>query len=123
MIIVNPNLRITQYYKKKTFAIKIPNETLEVIDVNKTIYKLLKAINDKELNTYKELSKIIGASVIKELYNKRIILNSDEFIYNENVLDQLSVEFPLHAITIELTNACNLDCIHCYGKFGKPGTG
>jgi len=27
---------------------------------------------------------------------------------------------PLSALNIELTNYCNLDCVHCYGSFGKP---
>lgn len=58
MIIVNPNLRITQYYNKKHFGITIPKETHEIFDVNKTIFKLLKAINDEGINTYQKLSKI-----------------------------------------------------------------
>lgn len=38
--------------------------------------------------------------------------------YNKNVLDKLTIPFPLHSIAIELTNRCNLKCIHCFGKFG-----
>lgn len=120
MIIVNPNLRITQYYNKKKYAITIPSETLEIFDVNKTIYKLLKSINDEGVNTYEKLSKIVGDDIIKQLYARKLIIDSNEFLHNENVLDELTVEYPLHAITIELTNACNLNCIHCYGKFGQP---
>lgn len=120
MIIVNPNLRITQYYNSKNYAITIPRETQEVIDVNEVVYYILKGINDKRISTYEKLSKEVGNSVIKKLFDKKIILDSPEFIYNENVLNKLEVEFPLHSITIELTNACNLNCIHCYGKFGQP---
>ncbi len=120
MIIVNPNLRITQYYNSKKYAITIPRETQAIIDVNEVVYEILREINDRKLDTYEKLSKVLGASVIKKLFAKKIILDSTEFIYNENVLDKLDVEFPLHAITIELTNACNLNCIHCYGRFGQP---
>lgn len=49
-------------------------------------------------------------------------MDNNEFVHNNNVLDELKVEFPLHAITIEVTNACNLNCIHCYGKFGQPSS-
>ncbi len=30
------------------------------------------------------------------------------------------INFPLTSLNIELTNNCNLNCIHCYGSYGKP---
>lgn len=118
MIIVNPNLRISKYLGKKIYAIVIPNESGKVLDVNEVVYKLLQEINSGKANSYEKLSRLIGKSIIKELYNKRLIIDSEIPRYNENVLEQFRGKFPLHSLTIELTNACNLNCIHCYGRFG-----
>lgn len=74
MIIVNPNLRITQYYNSKNYAITIPRETQEVIDVNEVVYYILKGINDKRISTYEKLSKEVGSSVIKKLFDKTLYI-------------------------------------------------
>lgn len=118
MVIVNPNLRISKYFNKKAYAIVIPDESGEILDVNEIIYKLLQEINNGKANTYEKLSHLIGKSIIKELYEKKLIIDSKIPRYNENVLKPFKGEFPLHSLTIELTNTCNLNCIHCYGRFG-----
>ncbi len=120
MIIVNPNLRICKYHEKKIYGVFIPTVKREIIDVNEVIYKLLQEINNGEANTYGKLSRLISKSIIKELYDKGLIVDSDIPRYNENVLPEFKWEFPLHSLTIELTNICNLNCIHCYGRFGQP---
>lgn len=51
---------------------------------------------------------------------KEIILETDTYNHNANVLQELEFEYPLTSLVIELTNMCNLNCVHCYGQFGKP---
>ena len=58
--------------------------------------------------------------VIKDLLDKQIIVKTDVHHYNENVLSGIKYKYPLTSWVIELTNICNLNCVHCYGKFGMP---
>lgn len=120
MLIVNPNLRISKYYGKKIYSVVIPTESNEIWDVNEVIYKLLQEINDGKINTEEKLSRLISQSIIRKLFDKRVIIDSDVPRYNENVLGLFKKKFPLRSLIIELTNACNLNCIHCYGRFGQP---
>lgn len=70
--------------------------------------------------TMEKLHKIVGKSVIDRMLNLKMIMHSEKYRYNPNVLRKITYKYPLQAITIELTNVCNLNCVHCYGGFGKP---
>lgn len=120
MVIVNPDLRISKNTGKKIYSVVIPTEREDILEINEIIYKLLQEVNDGSANTDEKLSRLISRSIIRELYEKRLIMNSNEPRYNENLLGKFNGEFPLRVLTIELTNSCNLNCIHCFGRFGQP---
>ncbi|MDD6401758.1 MAG: radical SAM protein [Lachnospiraceae bacterium] len=82
--------------------------------------ELLRKINSAQYNTIDELEKEIPRFVIKDLIDKHIIVEAESHYYNTNILPEIKCEYPLTSLVIELTNICNLNCIHCYGKFGTP---
>lgn len=120
MLIVNPNARITKIYNSNRYNISIPKVTSKLWDVGKDSVELLRKINQGKYNTYKELEKEIPQFVIHDFLNKQIIVESEVGYYNKNILNESNYEYPLTSLVIELTNICNLNCIHCYGKFGMP---
>lgn len=56
---------------------------------------------------------------INELNNSGIIEFIDKKEEDVFICDNKKIKYPLSAINLELTNSCNLKCIHCYGSFGN----
>lgn len=53
---------------------------------------------------------------VSELRKMGFWNSSDEDVFICDEYDGL----PLSSLNIELTNSCNLNCVHCYGSFGVP---
>ncbi len=120
MLEINQNVRITHIYNSSRYKISIPNVTSRLWDVGQETVELLRKINNAEYRTIEELEKETPRLVIKDLLDKQIIVKTDVHHYNENVLSEIKYKYPLTSLVIELTNICNLNCVHCYGKFGMP---
>ena len=69
-----------------------------------------KAIKNKDLE--KNESEFINSLKEQGLFNIKEIHKEDNLEFKE--------EPKLHFAWLELTENCNLNCVHCYGKFGKP---
>lgn len=77
--------------------------------VNKAGAKILRRINN---------NKIIKNNLfLQELRENGLIIDNEKshYVY---LCDDKKCEYPLSGLNIELTNNCNLKCIHCYGDFG-----
>ncbi len=86
-------------------------------------YKAAKIINKiSKLNNPKSEQKLIKKynDFISSLKEIKILedKNNLEKTYNTFVLKKHQ-KLPLSCLNIELTNGCNLRCIHCYGMFGN----
>lgn len=78
--------------------------------------KLYKAINEK-----RDISKLINRN--KEFFqvlidSKVLVCGKNET--NKNVfISKKTPRLPLSSINLEITDGCNLKCIHCYDDFGS----
>ncbi len=120
MIIVNPDIRVGQYRDRKHFWVYNPKNGMSEHVINKSVFNVIRIVNDKKANTFERIGKIIDKDVIITLIDSGILIESDIYQKNNNILPASDLEFPLQAVTIEVINTCNLNCIHCYGKFGHP---
>lgn len=91
-------------------------------------------INHKAANVIKEISKLNNLKKEQKILKKYgdfveslkkigIIVDSSEVNddYKTYIMEKPQ-RLPLSCFNIELTNGCNLRCIHCYGKFGDAKT-
>lgn len=90
------NAAIYDFNNNKVYSI---NETGKYI-IEKTL--LGKDLLDEELLYIKELLKLN-------------LLSEDNFIQNDDI-PQKQINFAW----LEITEKCNLNCVHCYGEFGSP---
>ncbi len=70
----------------------------------------MQKIIERYASNFEEISEI--------LFSEELLINSSKVELN-NILPSKKIEYPLTTITIELTNLCSLNCIHCYGAFGR----
>lgn len=63
---------------------------------------------------------IFAGTLFKELLNAGIMIDSTTASNGIFLSKRCKYRLPLTALSLELTNACNLNCIHCYGAFGSP---
>lgn len=120
MLIVNPNIRITKQFVSKKYMLYSSQKNRVVMDIGDSLRNLLMDINLGKYKTRKEMEKVVSKEIIQNLFDKEIIVEAEHYEYNENILPDLKYDYPLSSLVIELTNACNLNCVHCYGKFGHP---
>ena len=66
--------------------------------------KILKKYGDF-INSLKQIGLIVDSSEVNSEYKTYIM--------------EKSQKLPLSCLNVELTNGCNLRCIHCYGRFGE----
>ena len=120
------NFRIVQYKgNKKAEYIGYNSATGKEYLFNMATYLLIKYVNDNVLNSKSELYKcgrkysFSSQELIDRLLEEKIIFENDRKEKNVNIVAFRKCKYPLTKLSIEITNACNLNCIHCYGKFGK----
>lgn len=125
---ISKTVRITQKYQRGFFKNKwtiYDTSTAKEIEIDYAVYLFLKDINEHEIadeNIIFERAKqyiFKSADIVKRLMTERVIVEDCKKICNCNILSPMKVKFPLTKLIIELTNACNLRCVHCYGKFGE----
>ena len=116
MICLKQGTRMVQTLNnKKEHLFTLYNNTLNKrIEINYIGAKLLFLLNKGRLDS----DKIMKLSFIKELIDLGFIIDSSEY-ENSTILKKCSERYPLTALTLELTNQCNLNCLHCYGSYGS----
>ncbi|MCK9427955.1 MAG: radical SAM protein [Acholeplasmataceae bacterium] len=96
--------------------------------INEEMYNLLNDINNKSYTLdefVKSKSYELAVShhkvfnKLEELIRLDIITLNSKHINNKNVLSKYIYGYSLDSLSIEVTNKCNLKCVHCYGKFDK----
>lgn len=117
MLFLRPGTRMIQTLSSiKTHTYLLINNTLDdYIEIGEDAANLLRKIyknnsidnNEEELEFSKKLLDLGFFS--KEKWNQE-----DDFVY---LGKRYKDRFPLTSLNIELTNACNLKCEHCYGEF------
>ena len=97
--------------KDKVFTL-YNNSINKSIEINYMGARLLRLIKNKSL----KIENLLGLSFIQELIQLNFITNEE----NSNVMlsKKCHYKYPLTSISLELTNQCNLNCVHCYGSYG-----
>ncbi len=60
------------------------------------------------------------ADFLNELTKSKYLIEEVEYPYKTYIFEHCEFKFPLTSFSLELTNICNLNCIHCYGSFSHP---
>ena len=95
------NAAIYDLNNKKIYSINSKSKILLKEVINKDIEKL----NGTQKEYIQELSKLD-------------LICYDNYVKQENIKIELPIK--LNFAWLELTDRCNLDCVHCYGEFGHP---
>lgn len=129
MISLQEGIRVTQNVEKRkeNKYILYNSQNGEKYIINNMYYWLLIEINKGKICSEHDLNKLLESffgendvkKAKKELFEEKIIRETDFFKPNENILSKLNNKYPLTSLAIELTSACNLRCKHCYGQFGE----
>lgn len=95
------NAAIYDLVNKKVYSVNEDGKDLieEVISDNDTEFQ------ENEIEFFNELIKL------------NLLSNTPS---EDNSKDIIKQDIQLEFVWLELTKACNLRCIHCYGEFGKP---
>jgi len=85
--------------------------------------KSAKEIAEEVSKTYKEPEKDVKKKVMKSigfLEDLHLLELADNPGYQPLHVRDTNLEWPLDVAYLEVTNTCNLACIHCYKKGGNP---
>lgn len=128
MICLPNYIRVIQVRGQKDEYTLFNSKTGDEYIIDDITYKILKELSEKLQVSDIDCKAIIqkNACNYEEIYeflvSEGIIITKCEdmsFDTCRNILPPKEIEYPLTTITIELTNVCSLNCIHCYGAFGK----
>lgn len=121
MLNVNQRIRVTKIFDSNKYALYNPTKGHNIMKISYQLLNVLKNLNGKGYSKKYVLdNKIISQSILNSLIESEILVETDYLIDNPNVLPELQYSYPLTSLVIELINICNLNCKHCYGKFGQP---
>ena len=105
----------------------LDNSSGKKFDLNNSSYQLIKFINESDAD-YTAIPRLINEkfnlpesatiAFINYLTMQGILYVSETKIYNQNILLPYTTYNPLRRVSLEVTERCNLRCIHCYGNFG-----
>lgn len=90
---------------------------LQLCDGTKTVQEITDEISKK----YKESKKEIEKKVIKSLEflkDLNFLHTTDHPEYTPVIVRNTDLEWPLDMVYLEVTNECNLQCVHCYKEAG-----
>lgn len=83
----------------------------------KSLLYLITLFSDEKKLKLNEESKIIADKIIDDLYENGILDDKEKTNIQGNIKDKIIIcesEYPLEKIEIEITERCNLKCLHCY---------
>lgn len=105
-------------YKNFTYTISSSRSFCEV-EINRSLYKTIKKIkgNEGRINVNDEEKQLL--ETMAQLY---MFHDIQSFISEINILSSRRVKYPMTAATFEITDGCNLKCVHCYGSFNYKET-
>ena len=110
------------YIKKNCHLIK-GAKNAAIYDLNKN---LVYSINQEGLQLITELTKKNNKKLNREELKyinsllKLELVDKNAQSPNDTILDRNKVDFKIDFAWLELTDRCNLNCVHCYGEFGCP---
>ncbi len=122
MIIVNQSIRMTKVFSSNKYMLFCSRNKSVFKEIGMSFAKLLRKVNEGAYADKNMLIRDYPKKLIEELIRSEILIDSAEFVENKNILGKLKYKYPLSSVVIELTNSCNLNCVHCYGHFGMPKT-
>ncbi|SES41649.1 radical SAM additional 4Fe4S-binding SPASM domain-containing protein [Butyrivibrio fibrisolvens] len=122
MISTPKNIRVTQTRDNNEFLL-YNSISGEEYNIDATMLEVLKEVEEQSPQNREELLKIVSnmstdsEEIVDFMFEEEIWKSVEE--KNSNIHDvETNLQYPLTTLTIELTNLCTLNCIHCYGKFG-----
>ncbi len=92
--------------------------------INKSFYKILIFLltnNDykKIINELVQRSDMVSAKFleeINEMIDKEILIETEELVYDQYQIKKYDSHVGISRIFFEVTNDCNMKCIHCYNE-------
>ncbi len=110
---LNENVYFVKGFKNA--AIYDLNEK-KIYVVNEIAKKILEKYIENENSVFDEY----GMEYIQKLKQLKLLTSKNDFNYNRTLKEK--PKSKLSYAWLEITDRCNLNCIHCYGEFGKPST-
>ena len=106
-------------------------QTLELKKISKFLllntsvdysFVITKKARDKISMEFWKKSKLSKkeAKFINELIESKYLVEEVEHPCKTYIFDYCEFRYPLTSFSLELTNTCNLSCIHCYRSFSHP---
>lgn len=87
----------------------------KVYSINETGKKILENCIEKDINTLSDIEK----SYLEKLSEMNLIILNEISNINDICTHDIKIEPKLNFMWLELTEKCNLKCIHCYGDCGS----
>lgn len=126
---LNKNIRIVYYpVNSKSTYLLIDNRKNQEFEINNAALSIIKSINNSlecgtnllfEINQLTKIKFNYIKDYIEILLQKNIIESSIHKSINLNILEPFKKRKPLHSVALEVTQKCNLRCIHCYGAYNN----
>ncbi|MBP5223815.1 MAG: radical SAM protein [Lachnospiraceae bacterium] len=120
MLSVNPYIRVTKIFDSNMYMLNCSTNASICREIGKTYLELLHEVNSGIGVEKEKIEKKYSRSLIDDLLKEGTLMETNSPQYNCNILKKCNHKYPLTGVVIEVTNACNLNCIHCYGQFGRP---
>lgn len=118
-------------YNDSEFQVKIHNtttqkdfkatpDTIAFLDLctGNSVTEIINTLSERSGETFEDLSQSIEI-ILTALQEKGLILVRDTPGAGAKV-KEIRLRYPLQSAQIEITNRCNLSCLHCYNDSGAP---
>jgi len=83
-----------------------------------TVEEITSTLSEKSGEPIRELSHPLE-KILAKLQEKGIII-MNETPRARTAQKEIAMEYPLESAQIEITNKCNLSCVHCFNNSGNP---
>jgi radical SAM protein with 4Fe4S-binding SPASM domain len=91
---------------------------LLLCDGTRTVQDIVEEVAAEYEESQKDIEKKVKKS-LEFLEDLQFLSTVEEPVYTPLIVRDTDMEWPLDIVYLEVTNACNLQCVHCYKDAGK----